>query len=52
MARRLTAVLAHPDDESFPIGGTLARYAGTDLFTGLAGSTRSTHEEKPHVNID
>lgn len=31
--KSLAAVLAHPDDESFPIGGTLARYAheGVDV---------------------
>ncbi len=33
-ARRLLAVLAHPDDESLGFGGTLARYAadGVDVF--------------------
>lgn len=33
-ARRLLAVLAHPDDESLGFGGTLARYAsaGADVF--------------------
>src|SRR5580765_6169845 len=32
--RRLMAVLAHPDDESLGLGGTLAKYAseGTDVF--------------------
>lgn len=32
--RRLLAVLAHPDDESLGVGGTLARYAaeGVDVF--------------------
>src|SRR5882757_7659629 len=31
---RLMAVLAHPDDESFGFGGTLAKYAseGVDVF--------------------
>src|SRR5690242_7276033 len=39
-ARRLMAVLAHPDDESLGIGGTLAKYAaeGTDIF--LVTATR------------
>src|SRR6476619_4367892 len=33
-APRLMAVLAHPDDESFGVGGTLAKYAaeGVDVF--------------------
>ncbi len=36
--RRLLAVLAHPDDESFGIGGTLARYAyeGVDVHIAIA----------------
>ena len=39
-ARRLMAVLAHPDDESLGFGGTLARYAsqGVDVF--LVTATR------------
>src|SRR5262245_24782034 len=39
-ARRLMAVLAHPDDESLGFGGTLARYAaqGDDVF--LVTATR------------
>lgn len=38
--RRLMAMLAHPDDESLGVGGTLARYAsdGTDVF--LVTATR------------
>jgi len=38
--RRLLAVLAHPDDESLGVGGTLARYAsrGVDVF--LVTATR------------
>ena len=33
-APRLMAVLAHPDDESLGVGGTLAKYAseGVDVF--------------------
>jgi LmbE family N-acetylglucosaminyl deacetylase len=38
--RRLTAVLAHPDDESFPIGGTLARYAAAGIDVHLIAATR------------
>jgi N-acetylglucosamine malate deacetylase 2 len=39
-ARRLTAVLAHPDDESFSIGGTLARYADEGIDVQLIVATR------------
>ncbi|MCI0396879.1 MAG: PIG-L family deacetylase [Chloroflexi bacterium] len=38
MKRTLLAVLAHPDDESYGLGGTLARYAreGVDVHVAIA----------------
>ncbi|MEZ5284841.1 MAG: PIG-L family deacetylase [Vicinamibacterales bacterium] len=38
--RRLLAVLAHPDDESMGMGGTLARYASEGVETYLLTATR------------
>jgi LmbE family N-acetylglucosaminyl deacetylase len=38
--RTLLAVLAHPDDESFLCGGTLARYAAAGVRVVLACATR------------
>ncbi len=37
---KLMAVLAHPDDESLGIGGTLARYAAEGVSTYLVTATR------------
>jgi LmbE family N-acetylglucosaminyl deacetylase len=37
---RLMAVLAHPDDESLALGGTLARYAHEGVETHLVMATR------------
>jgi LmbE family N-acetylglucosaminyl deacetylase len=37
---RLMAVLAHPDDESLGLGGTLARYASEGVQTFLVTATR------------
>jgi LmbE family N-acetylglucosaminyl deacetylase len=37
---RLLAVLAHPDDESLGVGGTLARYADEGVQTHLLTATR------------
>jgi len=37
---RLMAVLAHPDDESLGIGGTLAKYAGEGVDVFLLTATR------------
>ncbi len=39
-ARRLLAVLAHPDDESFLMGGTLARYAAEGVDIAVVIATR------------
>jgi LmbE family N-acetylglucosaminyl deacetylase len=39
-AFRLMAVLAHPDDESLGVGGTLAKYAGEGCEVSLLTATR------------
>ncbi len=36
----LMAVLAHPDDESLGVGGTLARYAADGVHVSLVTATR------------
>jgi LmbE family N-acetylglucosaminyl deacetylase len=38
--RRMLAILAHPDDESFAAGGTLAKYAHQDVQVILLCATR------------
>ncbi len=40
---KLLAVLAHPDDESLGIGGTLAKYAAEGVETYLVTATRGEH---------
>lgn len=49
MRRTLLAVFAHPDDESFATGGTLARYARAGVRVVLGCATRGeagiVHEE-------
>ena len=50
---RLMAVMAHPDDESLGIGGTLATYAARGVETYLVTATRGergryfTNEQRP-----
>jgi LmbE family N-acetylglucosaminyl deacetylase len=39
-SQSLLAFLAHPDDESFAIGGTLARYMAAGVHVGLITATR------------
>src|SRR4051812_6834190 len=39
-AARLMAVLAHPDDESLGVGGTLAKYAAEGVDVHLLTATR------------
>jgi len=40
MNHTLLVILAHPDDESFPIGGTLAKYAAEGARIVLVSATR------------
>jgi LmbE family N-acetylglucosaminyl deacetylase len=54
---RLMAVLAHPDDESLGIGGTLAHYAARGVETYLVTATRGergrhfTNEDRPDDDV-
>src|SRR5690349_20205376 len=54
--QRMIVVLAHPDDESFPLGGTLAKYAteGAEVILvcatkGEAGIPGLPAEETAHL---
>lgn len=38
--QRMLVVLAHPDDESFPLGGTLAKYAAAGVEITLVCATK------------
>lgn len=40
MKKTLMVVIAHPDDESFPMGGTLAKYAAEGVRVVLVAATR------------
>jgi LmbE family N-acetylglucosaminyl deacetylase len=56
-SRRLLAVLAHPDDESLGLGGTLVKYATDGVQTHLVTATRGergrygTAEKSPGFKI-
>ncbi len=56
MTQTLLAIVAHPDDESFGIGGTLSRYAdqGVDVHIGIAtdGVAGSVAEGYEHTLQD
>ena len=38
--KSLLVILPHPDDESFPMGGTLAKYAADHNYVTLICATR------------
>ncbi len=62
--RRVVAVLAHPDDETFGCGGTLARYTQGGVPVALVCGTRgeqgrnmgnptfATRESLPHIRVE
>jgi len=52
MAKTILAVLAHPDDESFGIGGTLALYSRKGIDTYLICATRGEEGsmDEEHLN--
>lgn len=54
--RRLMCVLAHPDDESLGMGGTMARYAAQGIETYLVTATRGergwTGDEKQNPGME
>lgn len=50
--RRLCAVYAHPDDESFSSGATLARYAAEDVEVTLITATRGEAGETGSAPVE
>jgi N-acetyl-1-D-myo-inositol-2-amino-2-deoxy-alpha-D-glucopyranoside deacetylase len=51
--KRLMAIFAHPDDETFSIGGTLAQIAAEDVEVTLVVATRGEEGEiAPAVDAD
>lgn len=52
---RLLAVMAHPDDESLGVGGTLAKYAAEGVETFLVTATRGERgrvgEDRPPAEV-
>lgn len=51
MTRKLMAVLAHPDDESLGLGGTLATYAARGVDTYVVTATRG-ERGRYFANVD
>ena len=53
---RLMCVLAHPDDESLGMGGTLAKYAAEGIETYLVTATRGERgwfgDEKEYPGLE
>ena len=53
---RLMCVLAHPDDESLGMGGTLAKYAAEEIETYLVTATRGERgwfgDEKEYPGLE
>lgn len=49
MPPRLLAILAHPDDETLGLGGTLARYADEGIETFLLTATRGQAGRYKHL---
>jgi LmbE family N-acetylglucosaminyl deacetylase len=49
---RLMAILAHPDDESLGLGGTLARYAAEGIHVALVTATRGERGWRGEMDAD
>ena len=49
---KLLAVLAHPDDETFGIGGTLALYASKGVAVHLICTTRGEAGDMPAALLE